>query len=76
MAKLKTFEGENIIVKDLIFTIKDVPIKLDAIPDSDVLSKLGATKKFFSDFTDLDSAFNNILEKVRNKYNSKLFIIK
>jgi uncharacterized phage infection (PIP) family protein YhgE len=52
MAKLKTFEGENIIVKALIFTIKDVSIKWDAMPDSDVSVKLGATKKLFADLTD------------------------
>ena len=40
MAKLKAFEGENIIVKAIIFTIKDVPVKWDAMPDSDVSSKL------------------------------------
>ena len=66
MAKLKTFEGENIIVKALIFTIKDVAIKWDAMPDSDVSSKLGATKKLFADLTDLDRTFTNILEKVGN----------
>ena len=66
MAKLKAFEGENIIVKALIFTIKDVPVKWDAMPDSDVSSKLGATKKLFSDLTDLDRTFTNILEKVGN----------
>ena len=66
MAKLKTFEGENIIVKALIFTIKDVAIKWDAMPDSDVSNKLGATKKLFADLTDLDRTFTNILEKVGN----------
>ena len=60
MAKLKTFEGENIIVKALIFTIKDVAIKWDAMPDSDVSNKLGATKKLFADLTDLDRTFTNI----------------
>ena len=61
MAKLKAFEGENIIVKAIIFTIKDVPVKWDAMPDSDVSSKLWATKKLFSDLTDLDRTFINIL---------------
>ena len=42
---------ENIIVKALIFTIKDVNIKWDAMPDSDVSIKLGQTKKLFSDLT-------------------------
>ena len=36
------------------------------MPDSDVSSKLGATKKLFSDLTDLDRTFTNILEKVGN----------
>ena len=66
MAKLKAFEGENIIVKAIIFTIKDIPVKWDAMLDSDVSSKLGAAKKLFSDLTDLDSTFINILEKVGN----------
>ncbi len=36
MAKLKAFEGENIIVKAIIFTIKDIPVKWDAMLDSDI----------------------------------------
>ena len=66
MAKLQRFEGENIIVKALIFTIKDVNVKWDAMPDSDVASKLGATKKLFSDLVELDKTFMNILDKVGN----------
>ena len=37
MFKLKIFEGENIIVKAIIFTIKDVPVKWDAMLDSEYI---------------------------------------
>ena len=66
MSKLQRFEGDTIIVKALIFTIKDVKVSWDGMPDSDVSAKLGQTKKLFSDLVALDETFSRILDKVGN----------
>jgi dynein heavy chain len=60
MSKLQRFEGDTIIVKALVFTIKDTKTSWDGMADSEVSSKLGATKKLFSDLIELDATYRKI----------------
>ena len=67
VSKSQRFEGDNgMILKALVFSVKDTKISWEALPDSEISLRLSRTKILFNDLTELDKTFNNILEKVGN----------
>ncbi len=71
ISKLQRFEGDTIIVKALVFTIKDTKPSWYGMADSEVSSKLGATKKLFSDLIELDATYRkkNDIKQYEIAYN-------